>query len=466
MASPQTGCPACYFGTVDRRRIPSVDELLRRPALANTWTALGPEGARRVIAEGLDGLRHAPSEEALANLEDTLRATAARRRAPSLRRVINATGVILHTNLGRAPLAAAAAARMGEIAGGYSNLELDLAGGRRARRDRHVAGWLAELTGAEASIVVNNNAAAVLLAVHTLARDGEVVVSRGELVEIGESFRIADIVEAAGARLVEVGATNRTRLADYERALTARTRLILRVHQSNFAMRGFAGQAPLAELAALARRRRVPLVEDLGSGSLVGLPGTAGEPTVRESLRAGAMLVTYSGDKLLGGPQAGLISGAAKRVEALRTNPLFRALRADRTVYAALEATLEIYARQGWGELPIFASAAARDLEARTRRFAAQLPGALGASVEADTAMVGGGALPEQTLPSWVIALPQGLAAKLRTGEPPVIARSAGKRCLLDLRTVSAGDEAALLAAILTAFDWRGPARGHAARPA
>ncbi len=427
-----------------------MDTLLRRPELADAWRALGPAGARRVIGVCLQHLRRTPSAAALARLDDDLRAAAARRLQPSLRRVINATGVILHTNLGRAPLAPAAAARLAEIASGYSNLELDLATGKRARRDRHVSGLLAELTGAPASLVVNNNAAAVLLAVHTLALEGqgEVLVSRGELVEIGESFRIAEIIARGGARLVEVGATNRTRLADYERALTPRTRLILRVHQSNFSQRGFVGQPALAELAAVARRRRIPLVEDLGSGCLTPLPG-ASEPLVRDSLRAGVHLVTYSGDKLLGGPQAGLISGEARLVERLRTNPLFRALRADGGVYAALEATLALYARGAWAELPIFAFAAAPGLEARTRHFAARLPPALGAEVLSGEAIVGGGALPETTLPTWLVSLPQALAALLRQGEPPVIARVERGRCLLDLRTVLPDQQEQLLTAIV-----------------
>ncbi len=418
------------------------------------WNELGPAGARRVIAACLSAWRAAPDAAALAGLDDELRAAAARRLRPSLRRVINATGVILHTNLGRAPLAPAAAARMAEIAGGYSNLELDLATGKRARRDRHLSPLLAELTGAEASIVVNNNAAAVLLAVQALAPapENEVLVSRGELVEIGESFRIADIVARSGARLVEVGATNRTRLADYERALTPRTRLILRVHRSNFSQRGFVAQPALAELAAFARRRKLPLVEDLGSGCLAPLPGGPAEPLVGDSIRAGAALVTYSGDKLLGGPQAGLISGKAKLVEKLRTDPMFRALRAGSAIYAALESTLAIYARQAFHELPVFTAAAAPDLEARTRRLAASLPPELGAEVISGRAVMGGGSLPDTTLPTWLIALPQALGPALRTGEPPVLARLERKRCLLDLRTVLPAQEDELRAAILQAY--------------
>ncbi|TAN22062.1 MAG: L-seryl-tRNA(Sec) selenium transferase [Acidobacteria bacterium] len=427
------------------RQIPSVDELLRRPALADTWAALGPSGSRRVIADCLKAVRAKPSDVALANLENDLRAAAQHRLQPSLRRVINATGVVLHTNLGRAPLAAAVAARMAEIASGYSNLELDLTTGRRSRRDRHLTRWFEELTGAPATIVVNNNAAAVLLAVHTLVIEpqGEVIVSRGELVEIGESFRIADIVARGGARLVEVGATNRTRLADYARALTPRTRMILRVHRSNFFMQGFVSQPEHRELAALARQRKIPLVEDLGSGEL---------NLVRERLRAGVSLVTYSGDKLLGGPQAGMISGNAKLVEKLRTNPLFRALRAGSAIYAALEATLALYARDASGELPVVAAATAGGLEERTRRLAARLPPALGAKVVAGAAVMGGGSRPGETMTSWQIALPPALAAPLRRGEPPVVARVEHQHCLIDLRTVFAEEESALQAAIAAAY--------------
>src|SRR6185312_10220502 len=436
------------------RQVPSVDTLLRRAELAPLWRELGPQGARRVIGECLAALRAAPTVEGLENLGAALHAAAGRRLQPSLRAVINATGVVLHTNLGRAPLARAAVERMAEIAGGYCNLELDLGSGRRARRDRHVAGWLRELTGAAGHIVVNNNAAAVLLAVHTLAleRRGEVLVSRGELVEIGEGFRIADIIERAGARLIEVGSTNRTRLADYQKAINRRTRLILRVHRSNFTMHGFVEQPPLAALAALAREHQLPLVEDLGSGSLSPLPGTGPEPLVRESLENGATLVTYSGDKLLGGPQAGLISGDATTVERLRANPLYRALRADRLTYAGLEATLALYAREAWAELPIFAAAAAPDLEARTRAFAASLPPTLAATVESARAVVGGGSLPGQSLANWRIGLPEALAEPLRRGTPPVVTRLEDGRCWCDLRTVLPAQLPELKAAIPAAY--------------
>ncbi|HWG38643.1 MAG TPA: L-seryl-tRNA(Sec) selenium transferase [Terriglobales bacterium] len=434
-----------------RRAIPSVDALLRQPKFASLWKQLGPAGARGVIREQLESLRASagqPFAVALTGLDAALEQAARDRLRPSLRPVINATGVILHTNLGRAPLAKEAAARVAEIAGGYSNLEFDLDSGRRARRDRHLDGLLAELTGAEASIIVNNNAAAILLAVSTLACDGgEVVISRGELVEIGESFRIAEIVERSGGTLVEVGATNRTALVDYDRAIGRRTRLILRVHRSNFVMRGFVARPELRELAALGRKRRIPVIEDLGSGNLGAV---AQEPTVGESLRKGASAVTYSGDKLLGGPQAGLISGKGALVTKMRVNPLFRALRADRLTYGALAATLELHARGAWSELPIAAMAAVpeAELEARARRFAAQLPPEAGAEVIAGRAPMGGGAAPGQLMRGWLVALPEVMAETLRKGEPAVVARVARGRCLLDLRTVLPAQEADLLRAV------------------
>jgi len=434
-----------------RRAIPSVDLLLRRPELAGLWQELGPAGARRVIREQLAALRASPDKEfaaALAGLDAALLQAARDRLRPSLRPVLNATGVPLHTNLGRAPLAAAAVARVAEIAANYSNLELDLATGKRARRDRHIDRLLADLAGAEASLVVNNNAAAILLAVNTLAGDGgEVLISRGELVEIGESFRIAEIVERAGARVREVGSTNRTSLADYARACGGSTRLILRVHRSNFLMRGFVARPELRELVALGRQRKLAVLEDLGSGNLGSV---SNEPTVSDSLRQGIGAVTFSGDKLLGGPQAGLLSGKAKLVARMRANPLFRALRVDRLAYAALEATLELCARGQWSELPIAAMAAMpeAELERRARAFAAQLPAALGAQVLRGRAPIGGGAAPGHALRTWLIALPQDCAPRLRQGDPPVLARVARGRCLLDLRTLLPGQDAALLRAV------------------
>lgn len=438
------------------RQIPAVDELLRRPGLAPLWSEIGPAAARRVIAAELDALRRAPSPAAVAALEPRLVEAARRYRQASLRPVINATGVVLHTNLGRAPLGAPAAARLAAVAANYTNLEFDLATGRRGRRDRHLEPLLAALTGAERTLVVNNNAAALVLALNTLVLEnaGEVLVSRGELVEIGETFRIADIVTRGGATLVEVGATNRTRLADYRAALSPRTRLILRVHRSNFTQEGFVEQPPLAELAALAREAGIPLLEDLGSGCLFPQPGMEGEPTVAASLRAGVDLVTYSGDKLLGGPQAGLMSGRAALLDRLRANPLYRALRLDRLRLAALEATLDAYGREAWDEIPVLAMLAGEGLEARVRAFATQIPAWLRPEAVPGESVAGGGARPGQRLRGLVIALaPDGvsageLQARLRRAAPPIIARVGRDRCLLDLRTVFPGQEAELLAAL------------------
>ncbi len=436
------------------RRLPGVDELLRRPDLASLWERLGPDGARRVIREVLEAARAAAM--APVAIEAELNAAAARRLNPSLRPVINATGVILHTNLGRAPLAPAAVAQVAAAAAAYTNLELNLDTGERGRRDLHLARLLAELTGAEQTIVVNNNAAAVLLAIHSLAidRQGEILVSRGELVEIGESFRIPDIIARGGAKLVEVGSTNRTRIEDYERALTPATRVILRVHRSNFTQEGFVAQPSLAELSGLARRANVPLVEDLGSGCLARIPGVPSEPTVAESIAQGVDVVTYSGDKLLGGPQAGLASGGARWIAALRANPLFRALRVDRLTCAALEATLALIARQAWDELPVLAMLRATDIETRARAFAALVPPGFEVEIAAGDSLIGGGARPGDRLTPCLIGLARSglsaaaLARALRRHEPPIIARIAQDRCWLDLRTVPPAQEADLLAGL------------------
>ena len=313
----------------------------------------------------------------------------ARAAAPSLRRVLNATGVLVHTNLGRAPLAEAALARVVEVGGGYSNLEYDLERGERGSRQDHLAPLLARLTGAEAALVVNNNAAAVLLALAALAEGREVVVSRGELIEIGDGFRIPDVLARSGARLVEVGTTNRTRAVDYERAIGPETALLLRVHQSNFRVVGFSELPRLAELAEIARRHELPLVDDLGSGALVRV---GDEPTPAESLRAGADLVCFSGDKLLGGPQAGIVVGRADLVERLRRHPLQRALRADKLTLAALEGTLALaLAPETRDEVPCCGCSTSRSSACER---AERLAGLVGGEVEETVARVGGGALP------------------------------------------------------------------------
>jgi L-seryl-tRNA(Ser) seleniumtransferase len=383
-------------------------------------------------------------------------------RRPRLRRVVNATGIILHTNLGRAPLAAAAIAAVAEVATGYADLEFDLADGRRGSRHAAVSGLFRRLTGAPAALVVNNNAAAVLLALTVVAGDGEAIVSRGELVEIGGSFRIPDVVRQSGARLVEVGTTNRTRLADYERALTPATRALLRVHQSNYRIVGFTEACPSEALAALARRHRIALVEDLGSGTLLDLRRIAlpYEKTVAEALAGGADLVTFSGDKLLGGPQAGIVVGRADLVERLTAHPLYRALRIDKMSLAALEATLRLHLdpdrlAERLPVLRLFAQSPA-SLEERAGRLIELLddvPSLRASTVEGE-GFAGGGALPGVALPTWLVRVeardvkPAELARRLRAASPPVIGRMLDGALAFDMRTVG-DDEVAEIAGAL-----------------
>src|SRR5215213_4305954 len=367
-------------------------------------------------------LRDLPSVDELARGNDdplaveAARSVIARARRPRLRRVLNATGVIVHTNLGRAPLPAAALERVEEAARGYSNLEYHLSSGTRGSRQDHCGEILRRLTGAEAALVVNNNAAAVLLALAALAEGREVVVSRGELIEIGDGFRIPDVLASSGARLVEVGTTNRTRAADYERAIGPDTALLLRVHQSNFRVVGFTEQPRVEELAAVSRRHDVPLVEDLGSGALVELDG---EPTPAATLAAGADLVCFSGDKLLGGPQAGIVAGRSDLIERLRRHPLHRAVRSDKLTLAALEGTLALYLDRP-DEVPVLRML--REPAEAVRARAERLAAAVGGSVEATVARAGGGSLPLAELPSFACAVEEELAAALRDGDPPVIA--------------------------------------------
>jgi L-seryl-tRNA(Ser) seleniumtransferase len=363
---------------------------------------------------------------------------------PSLRRVINATGVVVHTNLGRAPLAAFS------IQVGYSNLEYDLATGKRGKRDIHAGPLLERLLNAPA-IAVNNNAAALLLALNELAAGGEVVVSRGELIEIGDGFRIPEIMARSGAALREVGATNRTRIEDYRDAIGDRTRLLLRVHPSNFRIQGFTARPELSELVALGRERGLPVFEDLGSGCVVDLrPFGIDEPLVPASLEAGVDLVSFSGDKLLGGPQAGILAGKAEIVARLRRNPLFRALRLDKLIYQALETTLRLLLLERWDEIPALAMIRqpAAAIRARAEALVAQVPG-LRAEVVPGASVIGGGATPEQSIPTWLISIdcPDVAAAErqLRGADPPVVARIEKDRLLLDLRTVFADEEPGLL---------------------
>jgi L-seryl-tRNA(Ser) seleniumtransferase len=414
------------------RDLPSVDELAGDPCLSDLAEQHGRglvvAATRVALARAREEIQagHEPGDLAARvtrELEGILR--------PRLRRVLNATGVIVHTNLGRAPLAEAALERVHEVGSGYSNLEYDLEAGSRGSRQDHVAAALRALTGAEAALVVNNNAAAMLLSLAALAEGRDVIVSRGELIEIGDGFRIPDVLARSGATLVEVGTTNRTRLADYEQALGERSAVILRVHQSNFRIVGFTEQPSLAELARLAGRAGLVLVDDLGSGVLANV---GDEPSARESLAAGADLVTFSGDKLLGGPQAGIAVGRADLVERLRRHPLQRALRADKLTLAALEGTLALY-RRGSVAIPVL-----RMIEEQpevTRARAEQLAQATGGQVEATVARVGGGALPLAELSSFACAVEQELAAALRLGEPPVVGILRDGRLLLDCRTLT-----------------------------
>jgi L-seryl-tRNA(Ser) seleniumtransferase len=431
------------------RLLPSVDELVSslenlqarfpRPLIVDECRRV-LDDARRAIREGQ------PAPSALASrVARSLEAL----EHGSLRHVINASGVILHTNLGRAPLPAATAAP-----GPYSNLEYDLAAGRRGKRDVHSAGLLERLLSRPA-ILVNNGAAAVWLALHELAAGGEVIVSRGELIEIGDGFRIPDIMARSGATLVEVGTTNKTRLDDYRDAITPRTRLLLRVHHSNFRMEGFTGRPQLAELAALARERGLPLYEDLGSGCVFDLhPFGVDEPVIEASFKAGADLVSFSGDKLLGGPQAGILAGRKDLVERLRRNPMFRVLRLDKLVIAAMERTLRLLLLERWDEVPVqrMIRMSAAGIRARAERLAHHIRGA---EVTPGESLLGGGSTPQQALPTFLIALPGDAVQnerRLRAASPPVIARIEADRVLIDLRTVAPEEEPALLSALKSLY--------------
>jgi L-seryl-tRNA(Ser) seleniumtransferase len=417
------------------RDLPSVDELARQ-----TDDPLAVDAARRVIEQAREEIRAGADP---GDLNARLQQELSNVRRPRLRRVLNATGVIVHTNLGRAPLAAEAIARVEEVARGYSNLEYDLSAGTRGSRQDHVADILRRLTGAEAALVVNNNAAAVLLALAALAEGREVLVSRGELIEIGDGFRIPDVLARSGAHLCEVGTTNRTRAADYESAIGDATALLLRVHQSNFRVVGFTELPTLQQLAAVARRHELPLVDDLGSGVLVEL---AGEPSAKESLAAGADLVTFSGDKLLGGPQAGIVVGRADLVERLRRHPLQRALRADKLTLAALEGTLALYLDSP-ERIPVLRMLHDENVRARADRLASLT----GGSVEETVARVGGGALPLAELPSFACALEEELATPLRFGDPPVVGIVRDGKLLLDCRTLADNEVDEVAAAVAAA---------------
>jgi L-seryl-tRNA(Ser) seleniumtransferase len=435
---------------VQLRDLPAVDELASHELLRRAPRSLAVEAARSALSRARDEIQAGtdPGDlgaRAAAELEAFLR--------PRLRRVLNATGVIVHTNLGRAPLAPAALERVVATGGSYSNLEYDLAEGARGSRQDHVVSALRRLTGAEAALVVNNNAAAVLLALAALAGAREVVVSRGELIEIGDGFRIPDVLTRSGARLVEVGTTNRTRAADYEAAIGAETALMLRVHQSNFRLVGFTEQPSTSALADVAKRAEVPLVSDLGSGALGASNNLllADEPSPRDEVAAGADLVCFSGDKLLGGPQAGIVVGRAELVERLRRHPLQRALRADKLTLAALEGTLALYLdpARARREVPVLRmlDEPAGAVRARAERLAA----AVGGEVEATVARVGGGALPLAEVPSFACAVEEGLAAALRASDPPVVGIVRDGRTLLDCRTLSDAEADEVAAAVTVA---------------
>ena len=459
------------------RRVPSVDELLLRPRLA----ALCKEVDRAFALDTLRGVLAEVRRDIIAGLtteERVVEAAEIERRTveaveselrPSLQPVINASGVILHTNLGRAPLSLEVIEEFRRVATEYTNLEYDVAAGARGKRDVHCARLLRRLTGAEAVIVVNNCAAAVLVTLAALARGGEVIVSRGELIEIGDGFRIPEIMEQSGAVLREVGTTNRTRIADYENAINEKTRVLLRVHPSNFTVSGFTEKPEVAELIALGEQRGLPVVEDLGSGCLVDLSGVGVmEPTVRESVAAGFSLVLYSGDKLLGGPQAGIIAGRKELVARVRRHPLFRALRVDKLTIAALQVTLRAYLRADWNGIPSqrMIRTALEEISVRTKQFVealtARVPRAEADFEIADgTSLVGGGSTPAQSLPTRVLRIRSQrysaaqLEARLRAGRAgtPVIARIEEDRVTMDLRTVFPGQEGALADSLLAALE-------------
>lgn len=450
------------------RELPGIDELLRDPAIANLAADEGQpavaEACRTVIADlrreiAAGGLNSANLSLALSGIHSAVRRELDRALAYSLRPVINATGVILHTNLGRAPLAESTLDHIRETALVYSNLEFDLDSGDRGKRDVHVDRIFRRLLSQDVStIVVNNNAAAVLLALNTVAEGGEVIVSRGELVEIGGSFRIPDVMGKSGAILREVGTTNRTRISDYERAINPNTRLLLRVHRSNFEISGFTEQPSISELVALAQKHKLPLMEDLGSGALFDLRtiGISNEPTVLDSLHAGVHVVTYSGDKLLGGPQAGTISGREDLIRKMRGNSLFRALRVDKLTYAALEATLLAYVKSDYSSIPALRMMHTPQSEIaeraqKIRNGILQTAKAARIDLVEGESLIGGGSAPSATLPTTLLAIgceglsANELAVRLRRSRPPVIGRVEDGRVLLDLRTVFPSQDEVLI---------------------
>jgi L-seryl-tRNA(Ser) seleniumtransferase len=456
------------------RLLPSVDEILHSPELQpllERETHHAVAGAVRTVLarlrDEISGTRLASSEEvrlAVAGLPDAVERQLHSAMEFSLKHVINATGVVLHTNLGRAPLAQSALQHINDVAGRYTNLEFDIAAGQRGKRDVHVEQIFSRILNHDGvsgtrTVVVNNCAAAVMLALNTLAEGGEVIVSRGELVEIGGSFRVPDVMIKSGARLREVGTTNRTRIEDYERAINDSTRILLRVHRSNFAIIGFTEQPTLEELCELGRKRNIPVMEDLGGGALLPLRSLGvNESGVADSLRAGVDLVTYSGDKMLGGPQGGMLTGREDLIRRVRSNPLFRALRVDKLIYAALQATLMEYLRQNHDAIPFvrMLRIPAEEIRNRAQRLLEQIGPAshLKTEIVQGESLVGGGSAPTSTLPTFLIAVTaqslsaDQLAERLRLGTPAIVARVEEGRVLLDLRTVFEDEDELLLNAL------------------
>jgi L-seryl-tRNA(Ser) seleniumtransferase len=459
------------------RLLPSVDELLQSAALAPLIAREGQpavtDAVRAVLArmrEEITGGRLSSSAMMETSVSGLPRAVDHQLRKAmefSLRPVINATGVILHTNLGRAPLPQAALRRVMEVAGRYSNLEFDIIAGERGKRDTHVERLFSRLLNQDGvtgirTVVVNNCAAAVMLALNSLAEGGEVIVSRGELVEIGGSFRVPDVMNKSGAVLREVGTTNRTRVEDYEQAINEKTRLLLRVHRSNFAIIGFTEQPSLEELCALGGKHKIPVMEDLGGGALVSLRSLGvNESGVAESLRAGVDIVTYSGDKMLGGPQAGMLSGREDLIKKVRSNPLFRALRVDKLTYAVLEATLMEYIRQNHDAIPFLRMMhmSAGQIKTRAEALQSQFASArhLRMEIIEGESLVGGGSAPTSKLPTFLLAVTADqlsateLATRLREFEMPIVTRVDEGRVLLDLRTVFEDEEHRVVKALAEA---------------
>jgi len=443
------------------RDLPGVDRLLRDPRLQGLPRELAVRAAREVLEAARRAMLDGGWSHALADLPRLVEQRAQATMAPRLRPVLNGTGVVIHTNLGRAPLSRSAVAAASEAALGYSNLEYDLEAGERGSRHALVTDLLRRLTGAEDALVANNNAAAVLLILSALGQDREAIISRGELVEIGGGFRIPDVMRQSGTHLVEVGTTNRTYAADFEAAITERTALLVRVHASNFLQVGFVHQPSLEALVDVGKRHGLPVVDDLGSGSLLDTSafGLAREPMVQASVAAGTTLVAFSGDKLLGGPQAGIVVGSTSEVSRLRRHPLMRAIRPDKLTLAALGATLVHYVRgEAASEVPVWRmiSAPVEQLEARAHSLAANLGGQ---TVHTRSA-IGGGSLPGQTQPSWAIAFetptPDRLATALRRTDPPVVSRIEDDRVIVDLRTILPEQDTLLQTAVrqvLTAGD-------------